>query len=72
MLILVGFQLLLSGTQLRGLYTTADKSKVNADLNAAANILRKVAGNLGIDLSRLGRRSLATVGRIRIWLTRHC
>ncbi len=57
---------------LRGLYTTADKSKVNADLNAAANILRKVAGNLGIDLSRLGRRSLATVGRIRIWLTRHC
>jgi len=30
-------------------------------------ILRKVAGNLGIDLSRLGRRCLATVGRIRLW-----
>lgn len=53
----------------RGLYTTANKSKVNADLNGAANILRKVAGNLGIDLSRLGRRCLTTVGRIRLWAT---
>jgi IS605 OrfB family transposase len=53
----------------RGLYKTADKSKVNADLQAAANILRKVAGNLGIDLSRLGRRSLTTAGRIRLWMT---
>ena len=51
----------------RGLYTTANKSKVNADLNGAANILRKVARNLGIDLSRLGRRCLTTVGRIRLW-----
>ncbi len=51
----------------RGLYTTADQSKINADLNGASNILRKVAGNLGIDLSRLGRRCLATVGRIRLW-----
>lgn len=48
----------------RGLYKTANKSKINADLNGAANILRKVAGNLGIDLSRLGRRCLTTVGRI--------
>lgn len=53
----------------RGLYTTANKSKVNADLNGAANILCKVARNLGIDLSRLGRRCLTTVGRIRLWLT---
>lgn len=53
----------------RGLYTTANKSKVNADLNGAANILRKVARNLGIDLSRLGRRCLTTVGRIRLWAT---
>lgn len=51
----------------RGLYTTANKSKVNADLNGAANILNKVAGNLGINLSRLGRRCLTTVGRIRLW-----
>jgi putative transposase len=53
----------------RGLYKTADKSLVNADLNGAANILRKVARNLGIDLSRLGRRCLTTVGRIRLWAT---
>jgi putative transposase len=53
----------------RGLYKTADKSLINADLNGAANILRKVARNLCIDLSRLGRRCLTTVGRIRIWAT---
>ena len=53
----------------RGLYTTANQCKVNADLNGAANILSKVAGNLGIDLSRLGRRCLTTVGRIRLWGT---
>lgn len=53
----------------RGLYKTANRSKVNADLNGAANILRKVAGNLGMDLSRLGRRCLTTVGRIRLWAT---
>jgi IS605 OrfB family transposase len=52
----------------RGLYRTAERFFVNADLNGAANILNKVAGNLGIDLSRLGRRCLTTVGRIRLWL----
>ncbi|MGL5061409.1 MAG: RNA-guided endonuclease InsQ/TnpB family protein [Microcoleus sp.] len=51
----------------RGLYQSADKSMVNADLNGAANILRKVASKLGIDLNRLGRRSLTTVARIRLW-----
>jgi len=53
----------------RGLYRSGDGSLVNADLNGSANILRKVAGNLGIDLSRLGRRSLTTVGRFRLWHT---
>lgn len=53
----------------RGLYRSGDGSLVNADLNGAANILRKVAGNLGIDLSRLGRRSLTTVGRVKLWAT---
>lgn len=53
----------------RGLYRTAQRWIVNADLNGAANILRKVAGNLDLDLSRLGRRCLSTVGRIRLWLT---
>jgi putative transposase len=53
----------------RGLYKTAQKFFVNADLNGAANILNKVARNLDLDLSRLGRRCLSTVGRIRLWLT---
>jgi putative transposase len=51
----------------RGLYQSADGSIVNADLNGAANILRKVASNLGVDLSRLGRRCLTTVARMRLW-----
>ena len=40
----------------RGLYQSANGSIVNADLNRAANILRKVASNLSIDLGLLGRR----------------
>ncbi len=56
--------------ELRGLYKSADGNLINADLNGAANILKKVAGNLGIDLSRLGRRCLTTVGRIRLWKMR--
>ncbi|WP_055076776.1 RNA-guided endonuclease TnpB family protein [Pseudanabaena sp. 'Roaring Creek'] len=54
----------------RGLYRTSDKSLINADLNGAANILRKVARNLDLDLCRLGRRCLSTVSRVRIWLTK--
>lgn len=53
----------------RGLYKSANNSLINADLNAAANILRKVASKLGIDLNRLGRRSLTTVARVRLWAT---
>jgi len=52
----------------RGLYRSGDGWLVNADLNGAANILRKVAGNLGIDLSRLGRRCLTTVSRVKLWV----
>jgi putative transposase len=55
----------------RGLYRTKNGSLVNADLQAA-NILRKVAGNLGFDLSRLVRRCLTTVKRVRIWATKSC
>jgi len=29
---------------------------MNADLNGSANILRKVASKLGVNLDRLGRR----------------
>lgn len=52
---------------LRGLYRTKQGYKINADLNGAANILRKVASNLGLDLSRVGRRCLTTAARIRLW-----
>lgn len=51
----------------RGLYRSANGSIVNADLNASANILRKVARNLSIDLGLLGRRCLTTVTRVRLW-----
>ena len=51
----------------RGLYKSGNGSLINADLNGAANILRKVASNLGIDLSSLGRRVLTTVARIKLW-----
>ncbi|MGF1676431.1 MAG: hypothetical protein ACFCUV_22535 [Rivularia sp. (in: cyanobacteria)] len=52
----------------RGLYRSANGSIVNADLNGAANILKKVASNLSIDLGLLGRRSLTTVARVRLWV----
>lgn len=54
----------------RGLYRSKDGSLINSDLNGSSNILRKVARNLGIDLSRLGRRCLTSVSRIRIWTTK--
>ncbi len=50
----------------RGLYWTADGFVVNADLNGATNILRKVSGRLGLSLDQLSRRSLAIVARIRL------
>jgi putative transposase len=53
----------------RGLYQSANASIVNADLNGAANILRKVASKLGLDLNQLGRRCLTTVARVRLWVT---
>lgn len=54
----------------RGLYRSKDGSLINSDLNGSSNILRKVARNLGIDLSRLGRRCLTSVRRIRLWATK--
>ncbi|MEA5504657.1 transposase [Halotia wernerae UHCC 0503] len=52
----------------RGLYRAGNGSIVNADLNGAANILRKVASNLSLDLGLLGRRCLTTVTRVRLWV----
>jgi putative transposase len=52
----------------RGLYKSADGTVVNADLNGSANILRKVASKLGVNLDQLGRRVLTTVARVRVWV----
>ena len=52
----------------RGLYRSADGVVVNADLNGAANILRKVVSKLGVNLNQLNRRCLTTVARIRLWV----
>ncbi|MBG1267472.1 RNA-guided endonuclease InsQ/TnpB family protein [Nostoc sp. WHI] len=52
----------------RGLYQSANGSIVNADLNGSANILRKVASNLSLDLGLLGRRVLTTAARVRLWM----
>jgi putative transposase len=52
----------------RGLYQSANGRIVNADLNGAANILRKVASKLGVNLDQLSRRSLTTVARVRLWV----
>jgi IS605 OrfB family transposase len=52
----------------RGLYRTAKGWLVSADLQASANILSKVASNLGIDLGLLGRRCLTTAARVRLWV----
>ncbi|MGL4617913.1 MAG: RNA-guided endonuclease InsQ/TnpB family protein [Chroococcidiopsis sp.] len=51
----------------RGLYRTANNWYVNADAQASANILRKVAVTLGLDLSGIGRGSLTAPQRIRLW-----
>jgi IS605 OrfB family transposase len=51
----------------RGLYRTAQNWYINADCNGAANILRKVATTLGLDLSRVGRGALTRPQRIKLW-----
>ena len=49
-----------SGTRVkRGLYRTSDGQLINADCNGAANIIRKVATQLGVNLAKVGRGSLA-------------
>jgi putative transposase len=52
----------------RGLYRTGAKNwYVNADCNGAANIIRKVATMLGLDLDGVGRGVLTAPLRISIW-----
>lgn len=47
----------------RGLYKTATGLIVNADCNGAANIMRKVATQLGLNLAEVGRASLTVPQR---------
>jgi putative transposase len=42
----------------RGQYKTANGTRINADCNSAANILRKVATQLGISLAKVGKAVL--------------
>lgn len=51
----------------RGLYRAADGTRINADCNGAANILRKVAVMLGLELSGISRGDLTAPLKIRIW-----
>ncbi len=51
----------------RGLYRSANNWYVNADCNGAANIIRKVAVTLGLDLSRASRGALTSPLRVRLW-----
>ncbi|WP_196515472.1 hypothetical protein [Nostoc sp. WHI] len=52
----------------RGLYEACNGTKINADCNGAANILRKVAVKLGLDLSGISRGALIAPLRIRFWI----
>jgi IS605 OrfB family transposase len=51
----------------RGVYKTSDGFKLNADCNGAANILRKVAVMLGVDLSGISRGCLSQPKKVRLW-----
>lgn len=51
----------------RGLYRTATNWYVNADANGAANIIRKVAATLNLDLSGVSRGTLTSPQRIFLW-----
>jgi putative transposase len=52
----------------RGLYRSADGTRVNADCNGAANILRKVAIMLGLDLSGISSGDLTAPLKLRFWV----
>ena len=51
----------------RGLYRSAEGSLINADCNGAANILRKVAVKLGLNLSRISSGELTAPLKLRFW-----
>lgn len=51
----------------RGLYKTSSGIRINADCNGAANILRKVAVMLGLDLSGISSGDLTAPLKLRFW-----
>ncbi|NEO36742.1 MAG: IS200/IS605 family element transposase accessory protein TnpB [Moorea sp. SIOASIH] len=51
----------------RGLYKTSDGWLINADCNGAANIVRKVATQLNLDLTKVGRGSLTVPHRYDVF-----
>ncbi|NEP30855.1 MULTISPECIES: IS200/IS605 family accessory protein TnpB-related protein [Moorena] len=51
----------------RGLYKTKEGYLVNADCNGAGNITRKVAKQLGLDLTKMGRGALTLPHRYDIF-----
>jgi putative transposase len=51
----------------RGLYRSKDGIRINADLNGAANILRKVAVKLGLNLNGISRGALTSPLKVRLW-----
>lgn len=51
----------------RGTYRTANEIYINADLNGAANILKKVATQLGINLAEVGWRALTLAKRYDVF-----
>ncbi|WP_367267752.1 hypothetical protein [Okeania sp. SIO2C9] len=52
----------------RGLYQTKNGLLVNADVNGAANILKKVATTLEFTLEGVSRGSLIMPLRIQFWI----
>ncbi len=54
----------------RGMYRTGKGLLVNADLNGAANILRKVETQLDLCLAKVCRQVLTLATRFRIWETK--
>jgi putative transposase len=51
----------------RGLYRTSQGVEINADCNGAANILRKVAVKLGLNLSGISRGDLQAPLKLKFW-----
>jgi putative transposase len=51
----------------RGLYRSAKNILINADCNGAANITRKVATTLGLDLDGVSRGALTTPLKFNLW-----